>query len=590
MSRARGWFIPICIAVLLLTSCVKNPFAASTPEKPLSLAPIKVNSTALHGSQSCSDHFIPHTLDHTTTTDDGLIQMFEANGAGVAAGDLDNDGDLDLVLGNLDFPNTILWNEGNLNFRKETFGDARGNSRAITLVDVDGDSRLDIVLTRGTGEINYWHNTQVDAGPGSASNFVRETLPGVNRLAYVLNWGDMDGDGDLDLVTATYDAGLLTDRGNDYLLGNKGGVVYYQADSLVNRAPCSCTWDPRLPEAIRNRPQPTEPPLYQQNVLAPQSMALALILTDFNRDQHPDILIGNDFEVQDQSFFNTEDGWQPVQPFATTSYSTMSLDNGDINNDGTDEIIASDMNPYDTSPHNLADWLPVIANLEPDRSRGDPQIGQNTLQEQNSNGNWSNQATAHGVDATGWSWTARFGDLDNDGWLDLYVVNGMIEERVWSHLPKHELVEENQAFRNDGQGNFVRMPQWGLNAIASGRSMLMEDLDLDGDLDIVVNNLRAPAQLFENQLCGGSALEVDLEQTSVPNRHGVGAQLKLSTTMGILQREVRTFSGYLSGDSSRVTFGLPRDATIDKLEIRWPDGAVSQIEQPSKGVLLHITR
>ncbi len=185
---------------------------------------------------------------------------------------------------------------------------------------------------------------------------------------------------------------------------------------------------------------------------------------------------------------------------------------------------------------------------------------------------------------------AQFGDLDNDGDLDLYVVNGMIEERVWSHLPNHELVEENQAFRNDGQGNFVKMPQWGLNATDSGRSMVMEDLDLDGDLDIVVNNLRTPAQLFENQLCGGGALEVDLRQPNLPNHNAIGAQLKLFTTAGTLQREVRAFSGYLSGDSSRIAFGLPQDATIDKLEIYWPDGSVSQVDQPNKGVLLQVTR
>ena len=203
---------------------------------------------------------------------------------------------------------------------------------------------------------------------------------------------------------------------------------------------------------------------------------------------------------------------------------------------------------------------------------------------------WQNQATARGIDATGWSWSAAFGDLDNDGWLDFYVVNGMIEERMWAHLPNHELVEENQSFRNDGTGDFKKMLDWGLNATASGRSMIMADLDNDGDLDIVVNNLRAPAALFENRLCDGDAIEIDLLQMGIQNRHAVGAQVKLYTSIGVLTRDVHIFGGYLSGDTSRIHFGLPKDATIERMEIRWPDGATSTVDKIERGRLLQVQR
>ena len=155
-------------------------------------------------------HLHHHDLPHITSTDDGVIQMFEANGSGLAVGDLDNDRDLDIVLGSTLGPNSILWNEGDLQFQEAAFGD--GNTRAITLVDVDGDMSLDIVLTRTTGAINYWHNQ----GEG---DFVQEVLPGISRPASVLNWADMDGDGDLDLVTASYDAGLLDGSGQHLLVG-----------------------------------------------------------------------------------------------------------------------------------------------------------------------------------------------------------------------------------------------------------------------------------------------------------------------------------------------------------------------------------
>ncbi len=593
MTGKMNKLADLLVVLLLLAGCTpKSPTTApSAPPPPEAvIAPVRINTAPLNHPQMCSDSFVSHTLDHTTTTDDGLIQMFEANGAGLAVGDLDNDGDLDLVLGNLDFPNTILWNEGNLTFRSQPFGDPKGNTRAITLVDVDADGWLDIVLTRGTGEVNYWRNQSAESGMRNAeSTFARQTLPGITRLAYVLNWGDLDSDGDLDLVTATYDAGLLTDRGNEYLLDGKGGVTVYSSTSAAQSG-CSCTWDPRLPDAIRASNAKPIPPGFQHKVLTPDAMALALDLVDLNNDGRLDILVGNDFEVRDEAWINAADGWQRSEPFATTTHSTMSFGNGDLNNDGVTDIFASDMNPYNTSPQTLAEWLPVIADLQPDREAGDPQIGQNVLHVPAADGKWRNQATARGIDATGWSWSAGFGDLDNDGWLDFYVVNGMIEERMWKHLPNHELVEENQAFRNDGSGNFVRMPSWGLNATASGRSMVMADLDSDGDLDIAVNNLRAPAQLFENQLCAGNAIEVDLQQIGVQNRNGVGAQVKLYTSMGVLTREVRVYGGYLSGDTTRLHFGLPKGATVEKLEIHWVDGAVSELQNIESGYRFEVVR
>ncbi|MEZ4675156.1 MAG: CRTAC1 family protein [Caldilineaceae bacterium] len=184
-------------------------------------------------------------------------------------------------------------------------------------------------------------------------------------------------------------------------------------------------------------------------------------------------------------------------------------------------------------------------------------------------------ATDRGIGATGWSWTSRFGDLDNDSHLDLYVVNGMIEAGTFAHLPNHELVEENQALRNDGHGYFSPMPTWGLGSNRSGRSMVMADLDGDGDLDIVINNLRAPAQLFENQLCGGRSIEVQLQWRSVQNRDAIGARVTLQSSLGPVTREVRAASGYLSGDAPLLHFGLPTGETVTQLEVLWPDGAQS---------------
>jgi enediyne biosynthesis protein E4 len=117
----------------------------------------------------------------------------------------------------------------------------------------------------------------------------------------------------------------------------------------------------------------------------------------------------------------------------------------------------------------------------------------------------------------------------------------------------------------------------------------MADLDGDGDLDIVVNNLESPSVIFENQLCVGNALEVDLRWSS-RNSSAVGATLKLHTSQGIFLRDVRVSSGYLSGDSSRIHFGVPKDATLESLEIIWPDGQRSSLTDLSVNQLMTVKR
>ena len=190
-------------------------------------------------------------------------------------------------------------------------------------------------------------------------------------------------------------------------------------------------------------------------------------------------------------------------PLAVMPHSTMSYDAADLNNDGAPEIFAVDMKPYADDEAMMAQWRPVMEMMMAmPQVEGDPQIMENVLYALDEGGQPANIARAAKLDGTGWSWSAKFGDLDNDGYQDLYVVNGMISLELFSHLPANELVEENQAYRNVAGAGFEPMPSWALNDAASGRGMSMADLDNDGDLDIVVNNLLSPAMLFENQLCG----------------------------------------------------------------------------------------
>jgi hypothetical protein len=268
----------------------------------------------------------------------------------------------------------------------------------------------------------------------------------------------------------------------------------------------------------------------------------------------------------------------------------MSIEWADIDNNGRDEIFTTDMNPGDITPEVLAIWLPVIKTLEEKHGPQDPQIMANVLQVQTASGGWRNDAPRMGIDATGWSWSAKFGDLNNDGLLDLYIVNGMIASNLFAHQNLDELVEKNRAFQNMGGGRFDPADGWKLDSQASGRGMVMADLNNDGALDIVVSNLRAQSRIFENRLCQGEALEVELRQGSHGNSHALGARLMLETSQGNLFREVRSMSGYLSGEPPRVHFGFPAGAELRRLIIRYPDGATAVIDSPEPQKLLKVTR
>lgn len=534
---------------------------SDVPATPL-IPPIvaaRVEALPLHGFSEPCGAFVAHDLPHVTRAATRIPALYDSNGAGLAAGDLDDDGDQDLVLANLAGANTLLWNEGALQFRAEPLGN--GRIRGLAVIDVDGDGRLDIVGTRQFDKPVWWRNTGVDG----AERFEELALPDVHNWFYAQTWADLDGDGDLDLIAASYDTEIQKQQGLifQYRGGGVGVFVYERHGSG-----------------------------YVAHRLANQADALAIALPDLNDDGRRDVWVANDFNRPDGVWVQGAaiGEWTPFALPERISENPMSLDLGDIDNDGVAELFATDMKPVRKDEATMARWLPAMRRLTKPLTSADPQYAENMLLVRSADGRWRNEAYERRIDATGWSWSGVFGDLDRDGWLDLYVVNGMIATGLLDYLPGNELVEENVALRNAGNGRFRAAPEWELGAQRSGRGMVMVDLDGDGDLDIVVNNLTTPAQLFENRLCGGASLLVDLRMPGSANTRALGAELSLVTDRGRMTRAVRATAGYLSGATSQVHFGVPANAVLERLEVRWPDGAVSVIEEPPRQHRLVIVR
>ncbi len=501
-----------------------------------------------HAASECGPGFAAHDLEHVTAGTGNTASTFDGTGAGVGIADLDGDADLDIVLANISQTSSVLENTGDLTFVRHELEE--GRFRGVALLDLTSDGARDIVLTTGIGPPVLYQNP----GDGNLGGFERVRMPGVRAATYSMAWTDLGGDGDLDLVTGSYNA-ELTIRRNSPVLGEDTGVVLHERTDTD----------------------------FEVTRLSETAQALALITTDIDGDGRFDVLVGNDLATPDMTWLQTDEGVATTDDlFATSSYSTMSFDAADHDNDGRNELFSTDMRP--PAPDDR--YREVEADLAAAPVVDDIQTPENVLNDFDDS-DFVNMAAGAPLAGTGWSWSGLFGDLDNDGLQDLYVANGMRSDQLFAFLPDSRLIEENQAFRNVN-GAFVTAPEWGLAATEGGRGMAQADLDGDGDLDIVINNLDAPSRLFENQLCGRS-ITVDLNWEGTNNADALGATVRATSGDTTWSREITSSRGYLSSTPAIAHIGVGDTATVD-VTVVWPDGEVSSHRDQPTGSHLSITR
>jgi hypothetical protein len=560
------------------------------------------------------------------------------NGSGVAAGDVDGDGGCDLFFAGLGGGSRLYRNLGGWKFREATTESGLGacaklDATGAVFGDLDGDGDLDLLVNSvGQGTLLFRND-----GRGKFSAPETSELLNPGRCGSSLALADIDGDGALDLYVVNYRTTTIRDQPNARFTMKT--VDGRPAPETFGGRPLT---SPELTNrfAFHYRPKPGgggsvfhdelgEPDaifrnqgggrfsafgfdggafLDEQGVSVahpPLDWGLSVMIRDFNGDGAPDIYVCNDFATPDRFWLGDGKGRfrsAPSEALRQTSLSTMAIDVADINRDGFDDFFTADMLSREH-------WRRLVQRNEPNPNMHlfvdvvrQPQAPRNTLQLGRGDGTFAEVAQLAGLEAAEWGWSSIFLDVDLDGFEDLLVANGF--ERDYMNMDAHRKVMEtrmrggprlppaefqrsnglyprlntaNVAFRNLGDLHFSDVSrEWGFDVHAVSQGMCLADLDNDGDLDVVINNSNDTATLLRND---SSAPRVAVRlKGRAPNTRGIGAKIKLlGGPVPVQSQEMICGGRYLSGDDSMRVFAAGVSTNRMTIEVTWRSGARSTI-------------
>jgi len=514
------------------------------------------------------------------------------NGGGVAAGDVDGDGLADLYFTSNLGTDRLYRNLGAFRFEDVTaaagVGTTTGWKTGVTMADVNADGYLDIYVSTVTHLTLRGRNVlYVNDGDGTFTDRTAEY--GLEHVGYSTQaaFFDYDGDGDLDMYLLNHST--HEQRSN----------VFYPA----RRVRHALAGD-RL---FRNDGNHFVDVSQQAGIYGGvEGYGLGVVVSDFNLDGCPDIYVANDFDEGDFLYRNDCDGTfteSIARAMGHTSRASMGVDAADFSNDGRPDVVVLDMLPE------REDILRTSANADDYAVHAQrlaagylPQFARNTLQLNRGQGRFSDIGYLAGVYATDWSWSPLFADLDNDGRKDLLVTNGIyrrpndldffgfiMDRRVQAAL-QDSLTEErldtvlgrmpqvaipNYAFRNNGDLTFTDVADaWGLATRDFSTGAAYVDLDNDGALDLVLNNVNAPAGIYRNRaraITPNHFLAVRLRGAG-GNTGGLGAKVIVHHDGTVQFLEQMPTRGFQSSMDPRLHFGLGTSTRVDSLTVVWPDG------------------
>ena len=459
--------------------------------------------------------------------------------AGVAAGDIDNDGDIDLIIPQGDYlPLRVLRNLGNGGFQSvaaQVGLNLTGNVAAgALLADLDNNGDLDLVLTglRGFGTRLYLNQSGQYTEATAAWGLAGSTIDAYSAAA-----GDIDGDGWLDLAVSHWDNRTGAAPTSGHLWRNSGsGFTDIDVSSGINVA------------------------------YTGPDYSFSPHLVDFDDDGDVDLLMASDFGTS-KAFRNLGNGqFQMLDPLLFDDENGMGADVGDYDNDGD------------------LDWF-VSSIYDP---AGVPVAGQgitgNRLYRNDGNGVFVDVSAAAGVRQGYWGWGSCFADFNQDGWLDIFHVNGM----PFGNHPVFN-ADPSRLFVNQGDGTFVEQAlTLGIDDTRQGRGIACFDYDRDGDIDIYIANNEGNGRLYRNDApAANHGLGVRL-RTGGANAQAVGARLRLRLDGQIQTRVLMAGSHFQSSSPVEAHFGLGPATRADALEIDWPDGRTTCIAEPDAQALLTV--
>jgi hypothetical protein len=551
-------------------------------------------------------------IDFANTLTEGLntnVLMYEYfyNGGGVAVGDLNGDGLQDLYFTGNMTDNKLYLNQGNMQF-KDITTDAGVAGRpgpwktGVTMADVNGDGKLDIYICysgkiRAEKRVNQLFINQGNNAAG-VPVFKDMTVdfgldfPSFSTQAYFF---DYDRDGDLDLLLVNHNPARISILDDAFVKemtakkDNESGIRLLRNDNnhFVDITPASGIINTSL------------------------SYGLAAGIADINGDGWPDIYVSNDYSIPDRLYINNGKGGftdELQKQIGHTSFYSMGNDVADINNDGKPDIYTLDMLPEDNKRQKLLFGIDNYEAFDLNLRVGFYyQYMRNMLQINNGNSSFSETGQLAGVSNTDWSWSPLFADYDNDGWKDLFVSNGytrdytnmdflkfmgdnLKDRRVMrqdlldivSQMPSSQM--KSYLFKNNGNATFTNTSeQWGITLPSNSNGAAYVDLDNDGDLDLVVNNINQSAFVYENQAAkqnDNHYLAIKLNGGGA-NTQGIGAKVSIYSGNKMQYLEQMPTHGYQSTVSPVLHFGLGKDKQVDSLRITWQSGK-SQIIQKVK--------
>ncbi|WP_345158972.1 VCBS repeat-containing protein [Pontibacter saemangeumensis] len=517
------------------------------------------------------------------------------NGAGVAIGDINSDGLQDIFFGGNMVSSRLYLNKGDLKFEDITEQAGVVTDRWVTgvsMADVNSDGHTDIyICVAGPDKTAEKPNMLfVNNGDGTFTESARAYGLADTGYSTQAAFLDYDKDGDLDMY-------LLTNALENFPRNNsrpkKTGGQGLSTDRLY-----------------RNNGDNTFTDASREAGILLEGYGLGVGIADINNDGWPDIYAANDFITNDILYISNGDGTftdRARQYLKHQSWNAMGTDIADFNNDGLLDIMTVDMLPPDNQREKTMIAAPNYDRYRHNLTLGyQPQYMRNTLQLNNGNGTFSEIGQLAGIHRTDWSWAPLFADYDNDGRRDLLITNGyrkdvtnldfIIYKRQEgrfgdeSHQSKAmaKLIKElpgvkvhNYIYRNTGNLTFAdKSEEWGLDAPSYTNGTAFADLDNDGDLDLIMNNIDEAAFIYRNNantLPDRHYLRIRLEGDA-KNKAGLGAKLTLTYDGQQQYHDHSVYRGYKSTVENAVHFGLGKATKAEALEVTWPDGRQQTIQ------------